>query len=123
MFAHAVIISLLLASTALALPRATDTSSGSGGKSGDNKTYTSITAATIVAIMPDSASCTGQGDECATAALAAPYLGKSLDDYGVASAYERAGVLALMAYESVQLRYRTNSNAEEKAKGRGTANQ
>lgn len=124
---------LLLAAPALALahPRPHNNSTAPGpscdgsdhNKNANSSSSSAITAATIVAIAPLSVSCDGRGDECANATLAAPFLAASLDDYAVESAYERAGVLALIAYESVELQYRTNQNAEQKMLGRGTANE
>lgn len=80
-------------------------------------------AETLVLIMPSAASCAGRGDECATAAVAAPHLAASMRRYGVATGYEQAGILSLIAYESVELQYRVNQNAEQRALGRGTANE
>lgn len=80
-------------------------------------------AETLLLIMPSAASCAGRGDECATAAEAAPYLAASMGRYGVATGYEQAGILSLIAYESIELQYRVNQNAEQRALGRGTANE
>lgn len=80
-------------------------------------------AATVMAIMPQSVSCAGRGDECTTAAVAAPYLVDAMYEYGVVTGYEQAGILALIAYESVEMRYKVNQNAANRAAGQGTANE
>lgn len=77
-------------------------------------------ADTLVIIMPDSTSCTGRGDECVTADVAAPFLVDSMETYKVTTGKEQAGVLALIAYESEQLRYK--KNLVHSADGQGTAN-
>lgn len=82
-----------------------------------------ITPALVEAVMPLSSSCADRGPECANATVAAPLLAASFDAYGLATKQEQAGVLALIAYESVQLRYRNNSVAANVAAGQGTANQ
>ncbi|CAN8099557.1 unnamed protein product [Discula destructiva] len=127
---YPLLTTLVLASTPLALHHAPRTAprkacGGGGHHHHTNATgsISSITAETIKAIMPLSASCADRGAECTNASVAAPHLAASLDQYGVASAYERAGVLALIAYKSVELQYRTNQKAEQKAEGPGTANE
>lgn len=124
------VLTLVLTGTALALPNAkrprhtSECADGPGHDQPHNSNSTaSITAATIEVIMPLSASCAERGSECTNSSAAAPFLAASLDTYGIASTYERAGVLALIAYESVELQYRTNQNAEQKSLGRGTANE
>lgn len=118
--------SLALAGTAVALPAV-----------GDKVTLPSAAAAaaralvrrgggaagTLELIMPSSASCEGRGDECTTAEVAAPLLVDSMTTYKVETGYEQAGILALIAYESIELQYRKNQNAEQLALGRGTANE
>lgn len=80
-------------------------------------------AGTVVAIMPKSISCDGCGDECTTAAVAAPYLVDAMYKYGVTTGYEQAGVLALVAYESVEMQYKVNQVPAHKAAGQGTVNE
>lgn len=75
----------------------------------------------IEAIMPSSTSCSGRGDECTTATDAAPYLIDSMAEYGIGSAVEMAGILALIAYESGEMQYKKNTNQAANP-GRGTAN-
>lgn len=78
-------------------------------------------ADTLIIIMPDSASCSGRGDECVTADVAAPFLVESMEKYKVSTGKEQAGILALIAYESQQLRYK--KNLLHSADGQGTANE
>lgn len=93
------------------------------GRTFNTRNGNGTAADTVLAIMPQSVSCEGRGDECATADGAAPYLAGSMSQYRVTSSAEQAGILALIAYESIELQYRTNQNAEQKALGRGTANE
>lgn len=102
--------------TTLAVRHDNGTGTGAGNGTGP-------AAETLLLIMPSAASCAGRGDECATAAVAAPYLAASMRQYGVATGYEQAGILSLIAYESIELQYRVNQNAEQRALGRGTANE
>lgn len=111
--------SLALAGAAVALPAVGDKVTLPSRRDGGGGTA----AATLELIMPKSASCDGRGDECTTAAVAAPLLVDSMQAYDVATGYEQAGILALIAYESVELQYRKNQNAEQLALGRGTANE
>lgn len=122
------ITNLTLTGTAVSLPA----TAGGGGGDGDKVTPTRTLnkrydggdpADTLLVIMPSSSSCANRGVECVTADVAAPYLVDSMADYGVTTGLEQAGVLALIAYESVQLQFKTNQNAEQKALGRGTANE
>ncbi|KAJ4386660.1 hypothetical protein N0V93_009558 [Gnomoniopsis smithogilvyi] len=78
-------------------------------------------AATIVAIMPSSASCAGRGDECTTAEDAVEYLTGSMTEYSVTTAIEQAGLLSLIAYESVEMQYKKNLDQSAQT-GRGTVN-
>lgn len=111
--------SLVLAGTAVALPHVQQQASTKSPVRRDGGSA----ADTLVLIMPSSASCEGRGDECATAELAAPYLVESMRKYEVATGYEQAGILSLIAYESVELQYRKNQNPTQLALGRGTANE
>lgn len=74
----------------------------------------------LLDIMPQSASCEGRGDECRTAVQAAPFLVQAMTKYNTTQPMEQAGILALVAYESEQLRYKKNLN--NAASGQGTSN-
>lgn len=78
------------------------------------------TAASIISkIAPTAAACTASDTDCRTPEEAAPYLINALSKYGVINVAEIAGVLALMAYESDDFKYKTNSKGTP---GQGTAN-
>lgn len=110
-----------------ALPTATTTTDDAVAAAHQNPTRTLSTrgtiAETVAAIMPLSTSCASRGDECVTAAVAAPYFVSGMNHYGVATAVEQAGILALVAYESGQLQYKVNTNAANAAGGQGTSNE
>lgn len=76
----------------------------------------------ILDIMPSSSSCAGRGTQCRTAAEAAPHLVQAMEDYGVGTSAEQAGILALVAYESGELQYSRNLDAASAASGQGTSN-
>lgn len=78
-------------------------------------------AATLVAIMPSSTSCSGRGDECTTAEDAVEYLTGSMSEYSVSTAIEQAGLLSLIAYESDEMQYKKNLDQSAQT-GRGTVN-
>lgn len=78
-------------------------------------------ADTILMIMPTSGSCSGRGDECVTADVAAPYLVSGMTHYSVSTAMEQAGILSLVAYESNEMQYKKNLN--NAASGQGTSNE
>lgn len=80
-------------------------------------------ADTVIAIMPLSTSCDGRGDECVTAAVAGPLLASGMSHYGVNTAIEQAGILSLVAYESVEMQYKINQNPTNAASGQGTSNE
>lgn len=122
MLVFSLITSLTLAGTALLLPAAAGGSDKATPTRSLNK-RDGTAADTLLVIMPSSSSCANRGTECVTADVAAPYLVDSMADYGVTTGLEQAGVLALIAYESVQMQFKTNQNAEQKALGRGTANE
>lgn len=65
----------------------------------------------IAAIMPDSTSCDGADfpDECRTAEQAAPFLINAMVKYKVYSLGEIAGVLSLIGFESVDMKYKHNA--------------
>ncbi|KAI1866395.1 hypothetical protein JX265_007696 [Neoarthrinium moseri] len=83
---------------------------------------TDATAAALVAqIAPAAASATcSPTDECRTAAQAGPLLEQAMKDYNITSAGEKAGVYALMAFESVNFEYKHNVSPGRP--GQGTAN-
>lgn len=109
--------SLALAGTALSLPVGENSLT-------PTRTVGKRSAASIIeAIMPSSTSCVGRGSECTTADDAGPYLADSMAHFGITSGIAQAGILSLIAYESLELQYKTNQNAEQKAAGRGTSNQ
>lgn len=128
------ISSLAWAAATLAAPTATTTTTNGDGPStagvprrlhGGTRTLPrrGTGAETIAAIMPLSTSCAGRGDECVTAEVAAPYLASGLDHYGVTTAIEQAGILALVAYESVEMQYKRNTNTAAAAGGQGSSNE
>jgi len=74
----------------------------------------------IEQIMPNSTACKGQKvypNDCRTATQAAPYIIKSFEG---ATAGEMAAMLALMAIESAELKYK--HNVEPGVPGQGTVN-
>ncbi|KAK6064101.1 hypothetical protein SCUP515_11954 [Seiridium cupressi] len=78
-------------------------------------------AASIVsAIVSSTASCAATDTECRTPAQAAPYLIAAMSKYGITNTGEIAGVLALMAFESVDFKYKHNISPGRP--GQGTAN-
>lgn len=79
-----------------------------------------LTTQAITEIMPSSASCSGRGDQCRTAAQAAPLFEKAFSDYGIEKDVEKAGILALVAYESLEMQY--SKNLVNAAAGQGTSN-
>jgi hypothetical protein len=80
----------------------------------------STTAADIIlAIMPKSASC-ADTTECRTNVQAAPFLIDAMKQYKVFNAAQIAGVLALIAFESVEMRYKHNVSPGRP--GQGTSN-
>lgn len=80
----------------------------------------SSAASIIAAIAPTSSSCSGGTSDCRTADQAAPYLISAMQQYGVTSPAEIAGILSLMAYESGDFKYKTNVSPGRP--GQGTAN-
>ncbi|KAK6855148.1 hypothetical protein PG990_008558 [Apiospora arundinis] len=73
----------------------------------------------IIEISPKSQTCDGSKD-CRTAEQAAPLLIQAFQDYKIYSAGQIAGVLALMAFESVDFKYKHNMSPGRP--GQGTAN-
>jgi hypothetical protein len=77
----------------------------------------------ILAIMPNSSSCSGAAyaDECRTASEAAPYVIHSFANFTVYAPAQIAACLAYMAYESGQLEYKKNHYPAPGRPGQGTA--
>ncbi|ORY05681.1 hypothetical protein BCR34DRAFT_43475 [Clohesyomyces aquaticus] len=82
----------------------------------------SITAATIEAITPATASCVGAPfpQECRDATQAAGPIASSFQKYGISTAGEQAALLALMLYETDGFKY--NKNHTPGIPGQGTRN-
>jgi hypothetical protein len=112
MYLHTVLtMATLLLQSVLAAPVASRTTGNS--------------AADIIAvIMPSSTACPTSLTQCSTATQAAPFLIEAMEAYGVNTAGEIAGVLALIGFESVQMQYRHNigGNGGNGNPGQGTSN-
>lgn len=80
-----------------------------------------LTAGILVEIMPLSSSCEGRGGECRTAEQALPYFNKAMSKYNTTLDVEKAGILALVGFESADMQYKRNQN--NAANGQGTSNQ
>ncbi|KAI3401657.1 hypothetical protein diail_9321 [Diaporthe ilicicola] len=106
-------LTTLLAFTgaALALPTATTPTKSLGKREATQ---------VLLDIMPSSSSCSGRGDQCRTAEQAAPHLVDAMTKYSIASDMEQAGILSLIAYESLEMQYSKNLN--NAAAGQGTSN-
>jgi hypothetical protein len=74
----------------------------------------------IAKIAPGSLSCRAGEPECRTNTQAAPFLIASMQRYGLTTYPEIAASLALMAFESVDFRYKRNVSPGRP--GQGTAN-
>ncbi|KAF2252793.1 hypothetical protein BU26DRAFT_209565 [Trematosphaeria pertusa] len=85
---------------------------------------TSLTADTLIAIDPKTASCDGATfpAECADASRAAASISKSFEKYSIASPGEQAALIALMLYESGSFKYNKNHYPEPGRPGQGTRN-
>lgn len=70
-------------------------------------------------IAPDAKSCQDK-TECRTAEQAAPWIAEGMQRYKVYNVNEMAAVISLMAYESVDFKYKTNQSPGRP--GQGTAN-
>lgn len=77
-------------------------------------------AAIIKQISPASASCAGATPDCRTADQIAPHAMGAMHHYGLSSSREMAAVLALMAFESADFKYK--HNVYPGRPGQGTAN-
>ena len=73
----------------------------------------------ILQIAPKSKTCDGSAD-CRTAEQAAPFLIQAFQDHKVYNAAQIAGILSLMAFESVEFKYKHNVSPGRP--GQGTAN-
>lgn len=69
--------------------------------------------------MPTSSSCLKDADECRTANQAAPFVAKSFQHYNISTRAEKAALLGLMAFESVEFKLNTNKTGSV---GEGTRN-
>ncbi|KAM5345931.1 hypothetical protein ACJ41O_011792 [Fusarium nematophilum] len=74
----------------------------------------------IEQIAPNSKSCPSDNTDCRTAAQAAPHIVQGLSRYGIYSLNEMAAVISLMAFESVDFKYKHNISPGRP--GQGTAN-
>ncbi|QPH16449.1 hypothetical protein C2857_001105 [Epichloe festucae Fl1] len=75
-------------------------------------------------IAPNATSCpdpvSDPNKECRTAEQAAPFIAQSMEQYGIYSPAQMAAVVALLAFESVDFRYK--HNVYPGRAGQGTAN-
>ncbi|PTB62313.1 hypothetical protein BBK36DRAFT_1144752 [Trichoderma citrinoviride] len=73
-------------------------------------------------IAPTATSCadTSPSSECRTAEQAAPFIAKSMSDYGIYTTPEMAAIVSLMALESGEFKYKHNISPGRA--GQGTAN-
>ncbi|KOS17403.1 hypothetical protein ESCO_006441 [Escovopsis weberi] len=78
------------------------------------------TADIIALIAPSSTSCAPSLPDCRTAPQIAPYIDCAISSYGLCSPPEQAAVLALMAFESAEFKYK--HNVFPGRPGQGTAN-
>ncbi|KAF2118534.1 hypothetical protein BDV96DRAFT_570113 [Lophiotrema nucula] len=83
-----------------------------------------LTAATIQAIAPATASCSGAEypDECATAEQAVKPITDSFTKYQITTTGEQAALLAIMLYESANFQYNKNHYPAPGRPGQGTKN-
>lgn len=77
-------------------------------------------ASIIKQIAPNSVSCAGATADCRTANQIAPHAAHAMAQYGLYSPKEMAAVLALMAFESADFKYK--HNVYPGRPGQGTAN-
>lgn len=122
------ICSLAFASATLALPTATraNTNIDEAPPLAASRTLHARgvqEVALVTAIMPQSTSCAGRGDECVTADVATPLLISGFKRYNITTGMEQAGILALVALESGEMQYKYNTAPDQAAGGKGTSNQ
>ena len=82
-----------------------------------------VTSEMVSAIAPKSTSCdpaANFGNECATAAQAAPALNKVFAKYGIDNAGAQAAVIAWITFESGEFKYKMNHFPEPGRPGQGT---
>lgn len=79
-----------------------------------------IPAAPVLEQICPNTSCPEGDQECRTAAQAAPWIAQSMLDYEIYNTKAMASVIALMAYESGDFKYKKNLNPDNH--GQGTAN-
>ncbi|PHH62940.1 hypothetical protein CDD81_6573 [Ophiocordyceps australis] len=78
-------------------------------------------ASAIQAILdPSAPACAAQEQECRSASQAAPFIASALQKYKLTCAGQAASVIALMAFESVNFRFKHNVSPGRA--GQGTAN-
>lgn len=77
-----------------------------------------VTTAQLLAIMPTSGTCENS-TECRTSGQAKPYINEAFSRLNIASKAEQAAVIALMAFESGELKFNTNQAG---VVGQGTRN-
>ena len=106
------------ATSTAAAPAATATGTGSGSGSGSGS-GPNVSAAALQAILTSSGSCSGAQfpDECRTAEQAAPFITKACANLNKA---ECAATIALMGYESGDLKFK--HNVTPGVPGQGTSN-
>lgn len=115
-----VIPSFLFGTCAVASPLLTRQVSNTTSVLGAPQASENVKMVTVIeAIMPKSTSCEGADfpNECRTAEQAAPFVAEALIPFSNA---EKAALLALMGYESVDFRYK--HNVSPGVEGQGTAN-
>jgi hypothetical protein len=83
-----------------------------------------ITAADLIKLAPDTASCAGAAyaDECRTADTAAPAIAISFTNFGVSSFGAQAALVAIMLFESGDFKYNKNHFPAPGRPGQGTRN-
>jgi hypothetical protein len=81
-----------------------------------------LTAETIIAIAPATASCTSTDlpDECADATRAATAINKAFETYEITAKGEQAALVAYMLFESVNFKFKHNKNPAPGRPGQGT---
>lgn len=117
-----IISTILLAGLAAAAPAPAPAAKTQPQQQLEQRAAEKQAAAIIAAIMPTADSCTGADfpDECRTAEQAAPYFIAAMQAHGVYSPGAISAVLALVGYESVDMKYKHNVNPGRE--GQGTSN-
>ncbi|CAM1503432.1 Fc.00g082080.m01.CDS01 [Cosmosporella sp. VM-42] len=78
-----------------------------------------FTVPIIQTITPASKECPVNNTDCRTATQAAPYITRSMYEYGIFNVKEMAAVISLMAFESADFKYKRNISPGRP--GQGTA--